>query len=93
MVCGDGLECLELLDELKEETNLPLIITDLTMPRMDGMELLKQIKRKKPSIKVILHTGFASIDTAVMAMKSGAEDFLLRPLDFNQLAGKIKNLM
>jgi DNA-binding NtrC family response regulator len=62
-----------------------VIITDLVMPRMDGMDLLKKIKESFPGLSVILLTAQASIDSAVEAIKHGAYDYLEKPIDHTRL--------
>ncbi|MCK7468189.1 MAG: response regulator [Desulfosudis oleivorans] len=57
-----------------------LVITDLKMPVMTGMELLKKSKKEKPESRWIVITAFGSIDNAVEAMKAGASDYLTKPL-------------
>jgi DNA-binding NtrC family response regulator len=72
----DGREALELLDK-----ELPdLVLTDINMSGMDGLELLAEIKARYPETVVIMMTAFSSIDTAVEAMRRGAEDYLSKPL-------------
>jgi len=56
-----------------------LVVTDIKMPGMDGLELLRQIKALHPDLPVVIMTGFATVDTAVEAMKQGAFDYLLKP--------------
>ncbi|OGR83941.1 MAG: hypothetical protein A2901_06585 [Elusimicrobia bacterium RIFCSPLOWO2_01_FULL_54_10] len=72
--------------------NIFLVITDLTMPRLNGLELLEKIKEKNPQTEVVILTGFGSVETAVHAMKKGAADFILKPFDlkaFTKMVGKI----
>jgi DNA-binding NtrC family response regulator len=66
------------------------IVLDLMMPEMDGLELLKAIKKKRPELQVILLTGHASLDKGIQAMKLGAVDFLEKPADLKLLTQKIK---
>lgn len=68
----------EALDILRQE-NINLILTDLKMPRMDGVELLRVAKTLHPEVEVILITGFGTVDTAVTAMKDGAFDYIQKP--------------
>ncbi len=70
-------------------TAFDLVLTDLMMPRMDGVELLKQIKQSQPEINVIIMTGYGSIETAVEAMKHGAEDFVTKPANSGELLVRI----
>ena len=74
----DGPEALELLKSNEVQT----IITDLKMPKMDGLELLQKLRRSYPQIPVIMITAHGTIDTAVEAMKRGAFDYVTKP--FNQ---------
>ena len=62
-----------------------LIITDLKMPNMDGMELLKQLREHDIQIPTIVATAFGEVSTAVAAMHAGAEDYLTKPIDFDAL--------
>ena len=71
----NGAMALELLQESRPD----LVLTDLKMPEIGGMELLKKIKGSHPELPVILVTGHASVDTAVEAMRLGAHDFLIKP--------------
>ena len=63
-----------------------LVITDLKMPGMDGLELLKQIKRRYPEISSVVMTAKGTIDTAVQAMKLGANDFLVKPFGAEEIS-------
>ncbi len=62
-----------------------IVVTDLNMPIMNGMELLKRIKAKWPFIEVLVITGFATIESAIEAMKLGAYDFILKPVNFDHV--------
>ncbi len=66
-----------------------LIILDLSMPGIDGLETLKRIKAKQPDAEIIMLTGQASIRTGIEAMKLGAEDFLQKPVNISTLMDKI----
>jgi DNA-binding NtrC family response regulator len=78
---GDGQEALA-----KAAASLPaVVLSDLVMPKMDGLELLRALKTDVPFASVILLTGQGSIDTAVTAMKEGAYDYLTKPVDVARL--------
>lgn len=81
-----GKECLETL-EIKE---IDVIILDIKMPGMDGMETLGEIKKKFPLVEVIMLTGHGSTETAVEGMKIGAFDYLMKPADFDDLTIKLE---
>ena len=80
-----GRECLETL----QKTGIDVVVLDIRMPGMDGMETLKEIKRKFPLVEVIMLTGHGSAETAVEGMKLGAFDYLMKPADFQDLVTKV----
>jgi DNA-binding NtrC family response regulator len=75
----------EALEHLKKAENVVLVITDLVMPDMNGLDLLREIKKLPREISVLLITGHGSVDTAVEAMKKGAEDYLTKPIELIEL--------
>ncbi|HDR15503.1 MAG TPA: response regulator [Desulfobacteraceae bacterium] len=77
------------LDVLKKES-FDVIILDLMMPEMDGLEALKRIKKNRPELQVILLTGHGTIEKGVEAMRLGAMDFVEKPADLETLAAKIE---
>lgn len=72
------------LEHLGKET-ADLILTDLKMPEMDGIQFLTQAKILRPHVPVIMTTGFAAIDTAVSAIKLGAFDYLKKPFELKKI--------
>ena len=80
-----GLESLEKL----KETEIDVVILDVKMPGMDGIETLQEIKKNYPLVEVIMLTGHGTIETAVQGMKQGAYDFLIKPADFDDLTAKL----
>jgi DNA-binding NtrC family response regulator len=66
-----------------------LVVIDLSMPGIDGMETLKRIKAKQPDTEIIILTGQGSIRSGIEAMKLGAEDFLQKPVNIAELVDKI----
>jgi len=68
-----------------EQYGPDLVLTDLKMPGMSGMEVLKTIRRDHPEITVVLLTAFGTVQTAVEAMKAGAYDYITKPIDYNEL--------
>ncbi len=73
-----------------EQGSIDVVILDIRMPGMDGMETLKQIKQHFPIVEVILLTGHGSARTAVEGMKLGAFDYLMKPADFKVLKVKLE---
>jgi DNA-binding NtrC family response regulator len=62
-----------------------LVLTDLMMPKMSGMSLLKEIKRREKEAVVLVFTGFGTIESAVSAIKAGAYDYITKPINLDEL--------
>ncbi|HET9962225.1 MAG TPA: response regulator, partial [Nitrospiraceae bacterium] len=84
----DGADALDQADRLKPW----LVVTDLKMPRITGLELVKEIKQKSPQTAIILMTAYGTVETAVEAMKCGANDYILKPFSTDLLERVILNL-
>ncbi|RMH83797.1 MAG: sigma-54-dependent Fis family transcriptional regulator [Calditrichaeota bacterium] len=84
----DGIEALNVIEN--EEPDI--LISDLLMPNMDGMELLQEVRRRFPHISVIVVTAHGTIETAVEAMKKGAHDYILKPIHLDEILTKVSNL-
>jgi len=80
-----GSACLETLEKME----IDVIILDVKMPGMDGIEALQEIKKRYPLVEVIMLTGHGTMESAVQGMKLGAFDFLFKPADFEELTGKL----
>ena len=78
---------------LEESGEVDLIITDLNMAQMDGMEFLRKLNRERPEIPVILITAFGSIDTAIEAMKSGAYHYIVKPFKLAEISATVQRGM
>ena len=81
-----GQEALEKLAARKVD----VVILDVKMPGMDGIETLRRIKEAHPLVEVIMLTGHATIETGVEGMKLGAFDYLMKPCDIEQLMTKVR---
>jgi len=77
----------EALEKLRTQ-NIHIVILDVKMPGMDGIETLKAVKRKFPMVEVIMLTGHGTVESAVEGLKSGATDYLTKPTDVNDLITK-----
>ena len=86
---GDGQEAMSLV----EERFYDLILMDIRMRKVGGIEALKKIKEMSPGIPIIIMTAYASVDTAVDALKSGAYDYLTKPLDIEELRILVKKAL
>ena len=80
------------LDKISK-INFDLVLCDIKMPKMDGIEVLKKAKEKYGSIPFIMLTGHGNIETAVKAMKYGAYDFIPKPPDLNRLLTSVRNAL
>ncbi len=80
-LAADGEEALQLIRSERVE----ILITDLKMPRLDGLELLEFVKRESPETQVVMLTGHGTVESAVDAMKAGAYDYLIKPINIDEL--------
>ena len=78
------------LEKLKKNQNLDVIVLDVKMPGMDGLEMLKEIKSGFFRAEVIMLTGHATIESGITGMKLGAFDFLTKPCDIEELVSKVE---
>ena len=85
---ADGIEAMERLGRF----NPWLVLTDLKMPRLNGLELIKDIKARSPQVTIVLMTAYGTVETAVEAMKHGASEYLLKPFSMDLLERVIGNL-
>ncbi len=85
---ASGTEALERLDEQVAD----LVITDLVMPGLTGVELLLAIKQRRPETMLVLLTGFGTVQTAVKCLQAGASHFLTKPFDNEEILGVVRRL-
>ncbi len=78
--------------DLVKEHSFDLILTDLEMPEMKGIELLEHVTRLSPETMVVIITAYGSIDTAIAALRQGAVDYILKPVEFDELILKVRRL-
>jgi len=83
----------EALSRLGDEGPFDLVITDLSMREMDGLELLERVKRASPRTEVIVLTGYASLESALQAMRLGAADYLRKPVSAPEIAYGVKRTL
>ena len=80
------------LDQVR--TNAPdVVVTDLKMPGLNGLELLKAIRTVRPEVEVILMTAYGTVETAVDAMKVGAYDYVTKPLKRNEIVSSVRKAL
>lgn len=78
--------------DMLKETSYDLVITDIEMPEMKGIELLEEIKKMNLQTNTIVITAYGSMETAIAALRSGASDYILKPVEFDELLIKVKKL-
>ena len=82
---ASGEECLAMI----ERHRIDVVLLDVKMPGMDGIETLRQIRQRTPLIEVVLLTGHASVDSGIEGMKLGAFDYLMKPIELDPLVDKL----
>jgi len=87
LTAGGGQEG---LDVLEKEPDVDVVILDVKMPGMDGLETLHEMRRRFPLVEVIMLTGHATVETAIDGMKLGAFDYLMKPCDIDKLVALVK---
>lgn len=85
----DGPEGLKAFDEYKPE----IVIVDIKMPGMDGVEVLEKIKERSPNTEVIIITGHGGLETAIQSLRKGAFDYLPKPINYDELSLNIKRAL
>ncbi|WP_438963180.1 sigma-54-dependent transcriptional regulator [Nonlabens sp.] len=86
---SDGLEGMELI----KKEDYDLVLCDIKMPKMDGVEVLEALKKIKPEIPIIMISGHGDLDTAVNTMRLGAFDYISKPPDLNRLLNTVRNAL
>lgn len=87
--CDNGETAYELLYVV----NYDLVILDLNLPKMDGLEVLEKIRDEKPELKVLILSARSSVNDKVKGLDIGANDYLAKPFDFSELEARIRNLL
>ncbi len=87
--CDNGEDAYELLYEV----NYDLVVLDLNLPKMDGLEVLEKIRDEKPELKVLILSARGSVTDKVRGLDIGANDYLVKPFDFAELEARIRNLL
>ena len=81
-----GLKALQVI----EEQDFDVVVMDVRMPGVDGIEALKELKKKKPLIEVIMLTGHASVESGIQGMQLGAFDYVMKPVPLDELLDKMR---
>lgn len=88
-VVGDGEEA----DRLAKQHDYDLLILDLTLPRLDGLEVLKHVREKNTSLPIMVLTGRGHVEDRVRALDLGADDYLSKPFEFSELSARVRALL
>jgi ATP-dependent Lon protease len=86
----DGLAAVQNLDSFRD---VDLVVTDLKMPRVDGIELLRKVRDVNREAGFLIVTGHGTVETAVDALKAGADDYILKPLDLFELRNRVPQIL
>ena len=86
---GSGHQALEML----ERTPYDLLLLDIRMPGMDGTEVMHRARQMRPDLHIIILTAYASLESAIAAVKSGAADYLLKPISLREVAAAVASVL
>ncbi len=86
---SDGLEAVKMMDE----GNYQCVLMDIRMPRMDGITAMREIKKKNSAVPIIIMTAYGSVSTAIESLKSGAEDYVMKPVNIDELLIKVEKIV
>ncbi len=89
VLAEDPLEALGKIDD----PSVSMIVTDMKMPRMDGLSFIREARKRTGSLPILVITGYASVENAVDVMKEGVCDYLMKPFSFEDLTGKIESII
>ena len=89
----DGQQAISLLNEGEHPMVIDVILTDIRMPQINGIEAMEYFQREYPSVPLIVLTGFPDLDLATHLMKRGVTDYLVKPVDRDKLATAVANAM
>ena len=79
------------LEKIKK-TSIDIVILDIKMPKISGFEVLKEIKEISPNTKVLIASGYKSVETAQEAIKLGASDYIVKPFETEKVLNTVKQL-
>ncbi len=90
---GDGAQAMQRLEAAIDQGEaFDVVVTDIRMPRMDGVELIERVAQLKPTPTVIIMTAYASLETAIKALRAGVHDYLIKPINFDELLVRLERL-
>jgi DNA-binding NtrC family response regulator len=86
-----GVTSAEEAIQILGKQSVDIVVLDVKMPGMDGLEALRQIKSTSPDVEVIMLTGHANVEAAIQGMELGAFDYLMKPMDIDELLYKLQD--
>lgn len=94
---GEGFNCVTADDggmviELVKEDNFDILIVDIKMPTWNGIEILEKVSKISPKISTVIITAYATVETSIEALRKGAVDYLIKPLDFEDVILRVKKI-
>ena len=87
IVLDNGSQCLECLEKSKD---IKLVLLDIKMPQINGLDILQQIKEKRPDVKVIIVTGYKAVETAAEAVRLGASGYIVKPFKSDEILATVR---
>ena len=87
ILAQDGIQCLDCLEHAQD---IGLVLMDIKMPKINGLEILKEIKAKYPQLNVIIITGYKSVETATEAVRLGASGYIVKPFKSDEILATVK---
>ncbi len=85
-----GAESAQKALDILDQRDFDVVVLDVKMPGMDGIEALRELKKKNPLTEVILLTGHASVESGIEGMKLGAFDYLMKPVNMDELLSRVR---
>jgi CheY-like chemotaxis protein len=90
IIARNGEEAIELFNQ---NADVDLILMDIKMPKLNGLEATKQIKAKNPIVKIIAETAFAMVDDERKALEAGCDAYITKPINGEKLSGMVKSML
>ena len=90
VITQDSASCLECLQNSKD---IGLVLMDIKMPKRNGLDIIKEIKEKYPPLKIIVVTGYRSVETAAEAVRLGASGYIVKPFKTEEILATVKSMV
>ncbi len=87
IVVDSSTQC---VDVLKQDKSIAILLLDIKMPKMHGLEVVKEVQKVRPDVKIIMVTGYRSVETAAESIKLGAVDYIVKPFKSDEILNSVK---